>query len=120
MWEGIDLLLRTVVRIPVTAVDVNKQGLSHPFILGKSYPNPFNSSTSWRIDLNSSEIIRAEVYDIRGKKIIELWNGWMSPGQHVMHWDGRDSFRTHVPSGIYFLAIWAGNRKMVHKLNLVR
>ncbi|MBD3376400.1 T9SS type A sorting domain-containing protein [candidate division KSB1 bacterium] len=120
MWEDYDLLLRAVVRIPVTLVGNNKQRAHRSFVLGKNYPNPFNSSTSWKIDLNTSEMIRAEIYDVRGRKIKELWNGPMSPGHHVMHWDGRNRFEIHVPSGIYLLSVWAGNNKMVRKLNLVR
>ncbi|MCD6163794.1 MAG: T9SS type A sorting domain-containing protein, partial [candidate division Zixibacteria bacterium] len=74
-----------------------------------NYPNPFNSSTTIVYHVaNLGPVpaqIEIEVYDILGRKVRLLVNERREVGIHKIIWDGRDSKRNELPSGVYFVRI---------------
>jgi len=60
------------------------------------------------------------VYDAGGRTVRRLGEGWFAPGVHAMHWDGRDSRGRPAATGIYFVRLEAGGRRMVHRIALTR
>ena len=82
---------------------------THPILtkVHKNYPNPFNPSTTIRVDLSASDagLVSIVVYDIQGRKISELFNGELSEGENYQYiWDA-----SAVASGKYFAVITAPN-----------
>ena len=73
------------------------------FSLSQNHPNPFNTSTTIRYDLPLAGDIRLEIYDILGRKVETLVNGWQPAGAHSIVWEAED-----VSSGVYFYRIQAG------------
>ena len=51
------------------------------------------------------------IYDIKGREVVELYNGNQVPGNYNIIWDA-----TPCPSGIYFLKIIADNYVNTQKL----
>jgi flagellar hook assembly protein FlgD len=45
--------------------------------------------------------VRIAVYDILGKRVKTLYNGFLAAGHHQLQWDGRDDSGTPAPTGIY-------------------
>lgn len=60
-------------------------------------PNPFNPSTQIRFQLPEGNNVVLTVFDVLGRKVVELVNGYLEPGYHSVTWDA-----TSVASGIYF------------------
>lgn len=73
----------------------------HSFDLKPAWPNPFNSISSIRYDLPRASEISLIVYDILGREVARLVDGYMNPGFHQTQWDGRDQNGHNLPSGIY-------------------
>lgn len=52
------------------------------FKLFANNPNPFTNSTSIPFTLNHAAQVRLELYDLNGKKVVEVVNQRFSPGDH--------------------------------------
>lgn len=88
--------------------------LSNDFTAGQVFPNPFNSATVLRYSLPASVMVRAEVYDLLGRKVATLVNERQRGEQRVVFTAG------DLPSGIYILSLRAGNSIVTRKALLLR
>ncbi len=77
------------------------------FALGRNYPNPFNPTTRFSVDVPRSTQVEVSVYDILGRKIATLFNGEQTAGYHTMEWDGRNGEGFAAPTGMYFIRMTA-------------
>lgn len=71
-------------------------GMPTVFALHANYPNPFNPSTTIRFDMPESGFVRLEVFDLLGRKVLSLAEGYREAGYHSVVWDA-----TSYASGIY-------------------
>jgi predicted GH43/DUF377 family glycosyl hydrolase len=71
------------------------------FTLHQNYPNPFNPVCTIRYDLPQACEVSLMVYDILGREMARLVDGYMELGYHQVQWDGREASGREVPSGIY-------------------
>ncbi|UCD36986.1 MAG: prolyl oligopeptidase family serine peptidase [Fidelibacterota bacterium] len=71
------------------------------YTLHQNYPNPFNPVSTIMYDLPQASEVSLVVYDILGREVARLVDGYMEPGYHHSQWDGRDARGREVPSGIY-------------------
>ena len=72
-----------------------------------NYPNPFNPSTTIEFDLSSENagLINVVVYDLQGRVVDTLFDGYMSEGAgHKLVWDA-----SSVASGKYFAVLSTPN-----------
>ena len=90
------------------------------FKLGKNYPNPFNPTTKFEIDLGLSENIQLIIYDINGRKIKELANGYYEYGTHQFTWDSTDDNGNLVSSGMYIYSLISKNQILSEKMLLMK
>jgi outer membrane protein assembly factor BamB len=110
----------------VTAVEQGKQETGKTpgqSALQQAVPNPFNPYTVISYQLAEARQVELSVYDITGRRIASLANGYHQAGTHQVAWDGTDATGTAVGSGSYLYAlhgrqwvktgkIWkTGNRK---------
>lgn len=107
-----------VTRDPVT-------GIAHdpppaPTLRARAYPNPFNPSTTVCVDVDEPGLVAATVFDARGRRVRELWNGPLSAGRHTLLWNGENASGSPVASGVYFLTVTSGPRSATLKIVLVR
>ena len=91
-----------------------------PVVLRQNQPNPFRGSTSVSLDLPAAAPVELLIYDIRGREIRRLVDGWLPPGRHSATWDSRDRSGFLVPSGMYFLQLKTPTRTQSLKMLLVR
>jgi hypothetical protein len=63
------------------------QLLPTEFALHQNYPNPFNPSTQFNFDLPGAANVSLVVYDLLGKKVVELARGSYEVGYHSVVWD---------------------------------
>jgi hypothetical protein len=90
--------------------------IPHPssFILSV-YPNPFNPSTEIVYDLPAPARVSLRVFDLLGREVRVLVDGFAEAGTHRVMFDGRG-----LASGIYVCRLQAGTRVESRKLVLLK
>jgi hypothetical protein len=87
------------------------------FALGQNFPNPFNPITTIFYDLPIDSKIELVIYDILGRKVITLINGFQEKGYKTVQWKGLDQNGIKVSSGIYFYRLlsedYMATKKMI-------
>jgi hypothetical protein len=96
----------TVDFVPLVASPVNRREGSIEFpialqLLG-NYPNPFNASTTISYTLPTATTVTLSIYDLNGRLIETLLNGWRWPGIHEIRFD-----TNILTSGVYWYRLQA-------------
>jgi hypothetical protein len=102
--------------------DVNGVGAGggFRFSLSDATPNPFTSETRLRFALPQDGTADLTIWDVNGRRVINLWNGRGAAGEHVIGWDGRDQNGHPVASGIYYVRLQSGGRSAEEKVLRLR
>jgi len=111
-----NLVSKTIGRL----VDVPPSSGAYPLSLGLPAPNPFARTTTLRYSLPSRMQVRLAVFDVSGRRVALLVNGWQGAGPHVVGWDGTGPSGRPLASGLYFVRLEAGRELRVRKVLLVR
>ena len=82
------------------------------YILLTNYPNPFNSRTTIGYEILQSGYVELTLYDIRGREIMNLYDGYNNPGSFELTWNGTDQEGKEVSRGIYFLTLMVNNKNV--------
>lgn len=83
--------------------------------LSQNYPNPFNPVTNIKFSLPKSGNVSLKVYDITGKQVTELVNGFKSAGSYIVDFNA-----SHLASGVYFYRLEASEFSEVKRMVLVK
>jgi len=83
----------------ITNVEKNKSTVPYNFSL-KSYPNPFNNSTTFDINLPETDQTELSIYNILGQKIATLIDEQKSAGNFNIQFNAN-----HLSSGVYFAVL---------------
>ncbi|MFQ6114990.1 MAG: T9SS type A sorting domain-containing protein, partial [bacterium] len=90
------------------------------FRLEQNYPNPFNSSTSIRFILHKRDYVNLQIYDLLGHLVTTLIDRKMESGEHTIKWNGLDTHKRGLPSGIYFYRLKVGNKINTRRMLLLK
>ena len=80
-----------------------------------NYPNPFNPSTTIRFALNDAGIVNLTVFDVTGRQVANLVNGYRDSGQHDVTFDG-----SNLSSGLYWYRLTANGQTSTAKMILMK
>lgn len=107
----------TVWLFSTTTVGINPISGNVPsaFKVYDAYPNPFNPSTRIKFDIPKSASVRILIYDMTGRQVDNLYEGYVSAGTFETVWKA-DKFN----SGIYLIKFVANEFSMAKKLMLVK
>ncbi|MBK8167010.1 MAG: T9SS type A sorting domain-containing protein [bacterium] len=94
--------------------------LPHAPVLAQNAPNPFNPRTKISFVLPAAGEARLCVYDVNGRLVRTLANGWLEAGERTVTWDGDDDRGGRVASGLYFCRLSVGDRTLVQKMTLLK
>lgn len=83
--------------------------------LQQNYPNPFNPATEITFTLPSGDNVRIVVYDLLGKEITTLAEGYLPAGSHTVKFNAFD-----LSSGIYFYSLQTKDYFKVKKLTVMK
>lgn len=70
--------------------------------ISRNFPNPFNPSTRFRVEVPKTQKLTVRLYDLAGRLVRELVGGDVAAGYHVLTWDGTDQEQRPMASGLYF------------------
>ena len=90
------------------------------FYVSDNYPNPFNPTTSFYIDVPESGNLLVRVYNVNGRLVNELINTHVEVGRVSSKWSGKNNLGVMSPTGIYFLQVETGSNYHVQKLALLK
>lgn len=92
----------------------------HAAVLKQNYPNPFNPVTTIRYVLPAGGHVLLQVFDVQGREIKRLVDGYVEAGEWSVDWDGLNERGDAVASGVYFLKLRAGAESAVKKTILLK
>jgi VWFA-related protein len=84
-------------------------------MLSRGYPNPFNASTALDYYLPEDSYITLAIYNIAGKEVARLADGFHPTGRYTVHWDA-----AQVASGVYFVNLVTSKGIFTTRLNLIK
>ena len=90
------------------------------FTLRQNYPNPFNPQTQFSYQLSTSGIIHLAIYDLLGREIYTVIDGYQRAGMHNVLWTGVDNQGMPANSGVYFYKLVSGSKTVTKKLVLAK
>ncbi len=104
-----------VVVIPsATSIDGKSETVAR-FELAQNYPNPFNPSTAIRWTMDVGRQTRLTVYDVLGREVSVLVDGFMSAGEHSVTLDAGT-----LSSGVYLYVLTAGDQRLSRTMTLIK
>ena len=83
--------------------------------LGAAYPNPFNPTTSFDLQVGSNGHVNMAVYNVMGQMVETLVNNTMDAGNHNITWDA-----SNFSSGMYVVKAETINGMASQKVMLVK
>lgn len=79
------------------------------------HPNPFNPETEVSFTLNRDAMICLSIYDIAGREVAVIYDGFETTGQHTAKFSGAG-----LPSGVYFFTLKVGSEVQTLKSLLLK
>ena len=83
--------------------------------LSNAYPNPFNPSTSFDLNVSSAGFVSLNVYNLNGQLVDVIFEGNMDAGIYNMTWNGAE-----LSSGMYILQAVSAEQVSTQKLTLLK
>ncbi len=86
------------------------------FSLDQNFPNPFNPSTSIRINVSEVTPVTLRIYNSLGQLVTTLINNeTLSVGSHIVTWKAES-----LSSGVYFYSLEAAGKSITKKMTLLK
>ncbi|MFQ5676371.1 MAG: S8 family serine peptidase [bacterium] len=100
----------------VTSVATVANPIPADFSLEQNFPNPVTAGTNGkqtliRYRLSHADAVKITVYDLLGREIRTIAQTFQSAGEHTLQFDA-----THLPNGVYFYKLQAGNFSKIRKM----
>ena len=87
---------------------------AHPALL-PAYPNPFNPTTTLSFALPANSNVKLAVYDMLGREVETLAQGWWTAGTHELRFDAGN-----LPSGLYMYRLTGQGFVLTRTVTLLR
>ena len=88
--------------------------------LDQNAPNPFARGTTIKFSVGTKTKVRVAVYDVTGRLVKDLADCVMTPGEHTLSWDGKDSRNEQVGPGVYFYQFTTPKGSIQKKMVLLK
>ena len=108
--DGTPHILRTV-----TVTNKVNAAVANNFGLLSVYPNPFNATTTFRVQLPQAGLAKLTVYNLNGELIRAVFDGKLDRQVHTFSFDGSD-----LSSGQYLVKMQVGNSTATQQISLVK
>ena len=100
-----------------TFLDVSDKTTSLPteYAFHNPYPNPFNPETTFMYDLPDAGHVSLVIYDVLGREVDRLIDGWQNPGYYQTTFNG-----ANLSSGTFFAKLEARDYRQIKKILLIK
>ena len=85
------------------------------YVIERPYPNPFNPTTTVKFGLPEDAEVTLRIYDLNGRMIDELTQGYKTAGYHSFQWNA-----DNLASGVYFVNLISKDFVSTQKLMLLK
>lgn len=103
--ESLPTVVSSILISPTLAASPSMLQLFNPM------PNPFSGQVVIRFQLEKSQLISLDVFDVLGRKIATLTEGDKMEGIHEEIFDG-----SQLTNGIYFIVLKNDNQRLVQRM----
>lgn len=90
------------------------------YTLKQNYPNPFNPTTTIEFAIPEAAEIDLAVYNILGKRVNTLVDGYKEAGSYKVQWNGMNASGQKLATGVYFYTLKAGKHSQTMKMIMLR
>jgi len=109
----------SVASVPNTGYGI--PSIFHPAArLQTAAPNPFNPSTTLRFVLERGSDAHLAIYDMAGRRVRNLVEGFREAGKHEVVWDGLDHTGSSAASGTYLCVLEACGVVETRRMTLLK
>ena len=109
IWQYLNRIMS-----PSTSV-TRDQGVPASFALHQNYPNPFNPATQIGYVLVQPAYVLLTVYDVLGREVTRMDEGWQSAGVHEVRYDA-----SALSGGVYYYRLRAGDNSATKTMVVLR
>ena len=95
-------LVQTLRARPLGSAGAGGESVPRALAFFAPRPNPLAHSTRFAFDLPETRTVRLALFDLAGRRVTTLAEGWLDPGHHERTWEARDEAGVRVPAGLYF------------------
>jgi hypothetical protein len=88
--------------------------------LWSNYPNPFRERTTVEYTLPEAGNVTVEVFDILGRRVSTLVDGYREEGLHRLDWNPSSQSRRGISSGVYILRVSMDGTSRTQKMTVIR
>ena len=85
------------------------------FSLSAPYPNPFNPSVNFEVNVMDTQSIDIDIFDIYGNKIQDIYSGFLNYGLHNFSWNA-----SNFSAGVYIIQCKSKNNILTEKVYLIK
>ena len=90
------------------------------FALHENYPNPFNPTTTLRLDLPEVSDVNVVIYNMLGQKV-KTFNMQSTPaGYHSLTWNATNDYGDPLSAGVYLYQLKAKDFVKTRKMVLLK
>ncbi len=102
---------------PCTSSGINYEGevVGESYSLYQNFPNPFNPVTQIRFSIPRSENVSLIVYDVMGKEVEILLDGYKNAGTYLISFNA-----SGFPSGVYYYKLKTSTYTETRRMVLVK
>ncbi len=108
------LILKTNNGGGITTV-LNEETNLLDYLIVNCFPNPFNSSTTIKVQLQQNELVNLEVFNLLGQRIESIFYGYLEKGSHNFYFQNNE-----ISSGLYLLRCSSNKTQKTEKLILMK
>jgi hypothetical protein len=88
--------------------------------LAQNHPNPFSPGTRIAFSLPKALDVTMSIYNVQGRRVLNLLDERLDAGKYDIAWDGRDASGHPVAPGVYWYSLRADGRVLTRKMVLVK
>jgi probable HAF family extracellular repeat protein len=83
-------------------------------------PNPIAGPARLEFDLPAASRAHLEVFDLSGRRVREVADGWFAAGRSGVTWDGLDSQGRRPAAGVYWASLTVDGRRWTKTIAVAR
>ncbi len=114
-WTDSEILNNYLVNSGFSGIEVHGPVNQLSFLLKQNYPNPFNPSTNIEFNLQKSSLVKLEIFNSLGQKVVTLLNEFTTAGQHKISFNA-----SGLPSGVYFYKLVLPDQSVSRSMILLK